>query len=61
MEAIKKFIYKHLTTGSHRMWNMKYFVTPVIIMATEIFNKELKNYLEVIPGKHSTESLKKHT
>jgi hypothetical protein len=36
------------------MWNMKYFVIPVIIGATGIVTKGLKKYLETIPGKHST-------
>jgi hypothetical protein len=35
------------------MWNMKYFVIPVIIGATGIVTRELKKYLETIPGKHS--------
>jgi hypothetical protein len=32
------------------MWNMKCFVIPVIIGATEIVSKSLQKYLETIPG-----------
>jgi hypothetical protein len=38
---------------------MKCFVIPVIIGATGILTKELKKYLETIPGKHSIDSLQK--
>jgi hypothetical protein len=41
------------------MWNMKYFVIPVIIGATVIVSKGLKQYLETIPGKYSIDSLQK--
>jgi hypothetical protein len=41
------------------MWNMKYFVIPVIIGATGIVTKGLKIYLETIPRKHSVDSLQK--
>jgi hypothetical protein len=41
------------------MWNMKCFVIPVIIGATGIVTKELKIYLETIPGKHSIDSVQK--
>jgi hypothetical protein len=41
------------------MWNMKCFVIPVIIGATEIVTRGLKKYLETIPGKHSINSLQK--
>jgi hypothetical protein len=33
------------------MWNMKYFVIPVIIAAKGIVTEGLKKYLETIPGK----------
>jgi hypothetical protein len=42
-----------------RMWNMKCMIIPVIIGATGIVAKGLKNNLETIPGKHSTDSLQK--
>jgi hypothetical protein len=41
------------------MWNMKCFVTPVIIGATGIVTRGLKKYLETIPGKYSIDSLQK--
>jgi hypothetical protein len=41
------------------MWNMKYFVIPVIIVATGIVSKSLQKYLETIPGQHSIDSLQK--
>jgi hypothetical protein len=42
-----------------RMWNMKFFVIPVIIEATGIVSKSLQKYLETIPGQHSIDSLQK--
>jgi hypothetical protein len=33
------------------MWNMKYFIIPVIPGATGIVTEELEKYLEIIPGK----------
>jgi hypothetical protein len=41
------------------MWNMKCFVIPVIIGAAGIVTRGLKKYLEIIPGKHSIDSLQK--
>jgi hypothetical protein len=41
------------------MWNMKYFVILVITGATGIVTKGLKKCLEIIPGKHSVDSLQK--
>jgi hypothetical protein len=41
------------------MWNMKCFVTLVIIGATGIVTRGLKKYLETIPGKHSIDSVQK--
>jgi hypothetical protein len=35
------------------------FGIPVIIGATGIVTKELKKYLETIPGKHSIDSVQK--
>jgi hypothetical protein len=51
--------YKNLSVEIQRMWNMKCFVIPVIIMAMGIVNKSLKKYLETIPGQHSIDSLQK--
>jgi hypothetical protein len=41
------------------MWNIICFVIPVIIGATGIVTKGLKNYLETILGKHSIDYLQK--
>jgi hypothetical protein len=41
------------------MWNMKYFVIPVIIGATGIVTRGLEKYMDTIPGKHSIDSLQK--
>jgi hypothetical protein len=41
------------------MWNMKFFVIPVITGATEIVTRGLKKYLETITGKHSIDFLQK--
>jgi hypothetical protein len=38
---------------------MKCFVLPVIIGATGIVTKGQNKYLEIIPGKHSVDSLQK--
>jgi hypothetical protein len=59
-ESEKKLKYKKkISREIQRMWNMKCFVTPVIIGATGIVTKGLKKYLETIPGKHSIDSLQK--
>jgi hypothetical protein len=57
-ESEKKLKYKNLSIKIQRMWNMKCFVIPVIIGATGIVTRGLKKYLETIPGKHSTDSVK---
>jgi hypothetical protein len=41
------------------MWNMKCTLIPVIIGATRIVTKDLKNNLKAIPGKHLTDSVQK--
>jgi hypothetical protein len=41
-EAEKKLKYKYLSIEIQRMWNMKYFVIPVIIGATGIVSKSLQ-------------------
>jgi hypothetical protein len=58
-ESERKLKYKNLSIEIQRMWNMKCFVIPVIIGATGIVTRGLKNYLETIPGKHSIDSLQK--
>jgi hypothetical protein len=45
-EAEKKLKFKNLSIEIQRMWNMKCFVIPLIIGATGIVNKSLKEYLE---------------
>jgi hypothetical protein len=58
-EAEKKLICKNLSAEIQRMWNMKYFVMPIIIGATGIVSKSLQKYLETIPGQHSIDPLQK--
>jgi hypothetical protein len=58
-ESEKRLKYKNLNIEIQLMWNMKYFVTLVIIGATGIVTRGLKKYLETIPGKHSIDSLQK--
>jgi hypothetical protein len=58
-EAEKKLKYKTLGIEIQRMWNLKCTIVPVIIGATGIVTKSLRKNLEVIPGKHSIDSLQK--
>jgi hypothetical protein len=60
-ESENKLKYKNLSIEIQRIWNMKYFVIPIIIGATGIVTKGLKKYLETIPGKHSIDSLQKYS
>jgi hypothetical protein len=39
------------------MWNLKCTIIPVIIGATGIVTRSLKQNLEAVPGKHSIGSL----
>ena len=41
------------------MWNMKCMIIPVITGAIGIVTESLKKNLEVIPGKHSVDSVPK--
>ena len=41
------------------MWNLKCTIIPVIIGATGIVTRRLKENLEAVPGKHSIDSLQK--
>jgi hypothetical protein len=58
-ESENKLKYNNLSIEIQRMWNVKYFIIPVIIGATGIVTKGLKRYLETIPGKHSIDYLQK--
>jgi len=53
----KKLKYKSLCTEIQRMWNLKCTIVPVIIGATGIVTRSLRNNLETVPGKHSTDSV----
>jgi hypothetical protein len=58
-EVEKKLKYKSLGIEIQRMWNLKCTVIPAIIGAIGIVTKNLRENLEAIPGKHSTDSLQK--
>ena len=58
-EAEKNLKYKSLGVEIQRMWNLKCTILPVIIGATGIVTRSLKENLEDIPGKHSIDSLQK--
>jgi hypothetical protein len=56
-EAGRKLKYKSLGTEIQRMWNLKGTIIPIIIGATGIVTRSLRENLEDIPGKHSIDSL----
>jgi hypothetical protein len=58
-EVGKKLKYKSLCIEIQRMWILKCTIIPVIIGATGIVRRRLGKNLEVIPGKHSIDSLQK--
>jgi hypothetical protein len=58
-ESEKELKYKNLSIEIQRMRNMKCFVIPAIIEATEIVSKSLQKYLETIPEQHSIDSQRK--
>jgi hypothetical protein len=58
-EVEKKLKYKSLCTEIQRMWNLKFTIMPIIIGATGIVKRNLRKNLEVVPGKHSIDSLQK--
>jgi hypothetical protein len=58
-EAEKKLKYEGLCIDIKRTWNLKCMIVPVIIGATGILTKDLRENLEAVPGKHSAELLQK--
>ena len=58
-EAEKKLKYKSLYIEIQRMWNLKCKIVPEIIGATGIVTRNLRSNFEVVPGKHSIDSLQK--
>jgi len=58
-EVEKKLKYKSLCTEIERMWNLKCSIVPVVIGATGIVTRSLRNNLETVLGKHSIDSLQK--
>jgi hypothetical protein len=56
-DAEKKLKYKSLGIQIQQMLNLKYTIITVIIGATVMVTKSLRKNLEVIPGKHSIDSL----
>jgi hypothetical protein len=58
-EAEKRLKHKSLCIEIQRMWNLKCTIILVIIGATGIVTRSLRKNLEAVPGKHSTDSLKK--
>jgi len=58
-KAEKKLKYKILCIEIQRMWNLKCTIVPVIIGATGIVMRSLRETLEAVPGKHSIDSLQK--
>jgi len=48
----KKLKYKSLCVEIQRMWNLKCKIVPVIIEATGIVTKGIRQNLEGVPGKH---------
>jgi len=41
------------------MWNLKFTIIPIIIVATGIVTRSLRKNLEAVPGKHPIHSLQK--
>jgi len=58
-EVEKILIYKNLTIGTQRMWNVKTKVIPVIIGATGTISKSFRKYVSNISGKHEVKDLQK--
>jgi len=58
-KAENKLKYKSLCIEIQRICNLKCTIIPVIIGATGIVTRSLKENLEAVPGKHSIDSLQK--
>jgi hypothetical protein len=58
-EAENKLKYKSVFIEIKRMWNLKCTIIPVIIGATGRVTRNLRNNLEAITVKYSTDLLKK--
>jgi hypothetical protein len=58
-ETEKKLKYKSLCIEIQRMWNLKCTIIPVLIGATGTVTRSLRKNLEVVPGRHSIDSLQK--
>ena len=58
-EAENKLKYKSLCIEIQRMWNLKCTIIPVIIGATGIVTRSLRENLETVPGRYSIDSLQK--
>jgi hypothetical protein len=43
----------NVSVGIHRMWNMKYFIIPVVPGSTGIVTKDVEKYLTIIPVKQT--------
>jgi hypothetical protein len=57
----KQLKYKSLCIEIQKMWNMKCMIILVIIGATRIVTKGLKEHMETIPGKNSIDALQMTT
>jgi hypothetical protein len=58
-EVEKKLKYKSLCIEIQQMWYLKCKIVPVIIGATRVVTKGLRQNLEAVPGKHLIDSLQK--
>jgi hypothetical protein len=54
-EAQKELKCKSFSIETQTRWNMKCFIMSLVTGATGIVTKEVIEYLEVIPGKHSVD------
>jgi hypothetical protein len=56
-EAENTLKYRSICIEIQRMWNLKCTIIPVIIGATGIVMRSLRENLEAVPGRHSIDSL----